>query len=61
MRKQDSEGWKKVADPETKRHIIGDCFFEVRKKEIDLRLERENWMLGQGTIYPILLNLVTEN
>ncbi len=42
-----------VADPETKRHIIGDCFLEVQQKlETDLGLERENWMRGQGTIYP---------
>jgi len=42
-----------VTDPEEKRHIIGDCFIEVQQNlETELGLNRENWMLGQGTIYP---------
>lgn len=42
-----------IADPERKRHIIGNCFIEVQRKlESELHLERDNWMLGQGTIYP---------
>lgn len=45
---------KGVCEPEQKRHIIGDTFLAVQKRESDamgLRLE-EGWMLGQGTIYP---------
>jgi GMP synthase (glutamine-hydrolysing) len=42
-----------VADPEQKRHIIGECFVDVQ----DAILESghyldQDWILGQGTIYP---------
>lgn len=44
---------REIADPEQKRHIIGDCFLQVQQGlETELGLARENWMLGQGTIYP---------
>ncbi|MCX6622411.1 MAG: glutamine-hydrolyzing GMP synthase [Acidobacteria bacterium] len=40
-----------VADPERKRHIIGEKFVEVQDR-ILARLTDDNWILGQGTIYP---------
>jgi len=43
----------RVADPEKKRNIIGDCFLDVQRRlETELRLETGSWLLGQGTIYP---------
>lgn len=40
-------------EPERKRQIIGDTFIEVQKKAVsDLDLNPEEWLLGQGTIYP---------
>ncbi|HEY1238940.1 MAG TPA: glutamine-hydrolyzing GMP synthase [Bryobacteraceae bacterium] len=42
-----------VTDPEQKRHIIGEEFVRVQERVIDSRrLVDENWILGQGTIYP---------
>ncbi len=42
-----------VYEPEQKRQIIGDTFIEVQKKAItDLNLNPDEWLLGQGTIYP---------
>jgi len=42
-----------VTDPEQKRHIIGEEFVRVQERIIDSRrLMEENWILGQGTIYP---------
>jgi len=42
-----------VTDPERKRHIIGEEFVRVQERIIDSRrLLDENWILGQGTIYP---------
>ncbi|HKE21379.1 MAG TPA: glutamine-hydrolyzing GMP synthase [Bryobacteraceae bacterium] len=42
-----------VTDPEQKRHIIGEEFVRVQERIIDSRhLVDENWILGQGTIYP---------
>ena len=42
-----------VADPETKRHIIGEEFVRVQERIVESRgLLDENWILGQGTIYP---------
>ena len=36
-----------------KRKIIGDTFIDVQKKVIaDLKLNPDEWILGQGTIYP---------
>jgi GMP synthase (glutamine-hydrolysing) len=42
-----------VADPEEKRRIIGTAFLDVKEEALnDLGLESEEWLLGQGTIYP---------
>ena len=42
-----------VTDPERKRHIIGEEFVRVQERVIDSRkLMDEDWILGQGTIYP---------
>jgi GMP synthase (glutamine-hydrolysing) len=42
-----------VTDPEQKRHIIGEEFVRVQERIIDARhLLEEQWILGQGTIYP---------
>jgi GMP synthase (glutamine-hydrolysing) len=42
-----------ITDPEQKRHIIGEEFVRVQERIIDSRhLVDENWILGQGTIYP---------
>ncbi|HJT87427.1 MAG TPA: glutamine-hydrolyzing GMP synthase [Bryobacteraceae bacterium] len=42
-----------VTDPEQKRHIIGEEFVRVQERIIESRrLLEENWILGQGTIYP---------
>ena len=44
---------KDVYDPEKKRRIIGDTFIEVQRRELlNLDLDPEQCMLGQGTIYP---------
>jgi len=42
-----------VTDPEQKRHIIGEEFVRVQERVIEARrLQDEEWILGQGTIYP---------
>ncbi|MDE3167653.1 MAG: glutamine-hydrolyzing GMP synthase, partial [Acidobacteriota bacterium] len=42
-----------VTDPERKRHIIGEEFVRVQERIIEARhLADEDWILGQGTIYP---------
>ena len=42
-----------VTDPERKRHIIGEEFVRVQEQIIERqRLLDEDWILGQGTIYP---------
>ena len=42
-----------VADPETKRAIIGQAFVDVQDEILrDERYAGQDWMLGQGTIYP---------
>ena len=42
-----------VTEPERKRHIIGEEFVRVQERIIESRrLMDENWILGQGTIYP---------
>jgi GMP synthase (glutamine-hydrolysing) len=42
-----------VTDPERKRHIIGEEFVRVQEEIIKARrLLDEDWILGQGTIYP---------
>ena len=47
------EALKGVYEPEKKRQIIGDLFLDIQGKvAADLNLNPEEWMLGQGTIYP---------
>ena len=42
-----------VTDPETKRAIIGQAFVDVQDQILaDDRYAGQDWMLGQGTIYP---------
>ena len=42
-----------IADPETKRAIIGQAFVDVQDQILqDPRYVGQDWMLGQGTIYP---------
>jgi len=42
-----------VSNPERKRAIIGDTFLTVQEEEFArLGLRDDEWMLGQGTIYP---------
>jgi GMP synthase (glutamine-hydrolysing) len=42
-----------VTNPERKRTIIGDTFLTVQEEEFArLGLREEEWLLGQGTIYP---------
>jgi GMP synthase (glutamine-hydrolysing) len=42
-----------VTNPERKRTIIGDTFLAVQEDEFArLGLREEEWLLGQGTIYP---------
>jgi GMP synthase (glutamine-hydrolysing) len=42
-----------ITDPEEKRHIIGEEFVRVQERVIAARgLLDEQWILGQGTIYP---------
>ncbi len=47
------EALKDVYEPEEKRKIIGDLFLDIQRKvSDDLNLNAEEWVLGQGTIYP---------
>lgn len=42
-----------LIDPEEKRKAIGNAFIEVQQRALsDLRLNGDEWVLGQGTIYP---------
>ncbi len=42
-----------IYDPETKRKIIGDKFLEIQRRVAkELNLNPDEWLLGQGTIYP---------
>ena len=44
---------KGVTEPEEKRKIIGDKFLEIQRNVAkDLNLNPDEWLLGQGTIYP---------
>ncbi|KKR25877.1 MAG: GMP synthase, GMP synthase (glutamine-hydrolysing) [Candidatus Peregrinibacteria bacterium GW2011_GWE2_39_6] len=44
---------KDVYDPEQKRKIIGDKFLEIQRQVAsELKLNSDEWILGQGTIYP---------
>ena len=47
------EALKGKYEPEEKRRIIGDKFLEVQRKVTEeLNLNPDEWLLGQGTIYP---------
>ncbi len=47
------EKLKEVYEPEEKRKIIGDLFLEIQAKvSAELNLNPDDWILGQGTIYP---------
>jgi len=47
------EALKGIYDPEEKRKIIGDLFIDVQERLVnELGLNPEEWILGQGTIYP---------
>lgn len=47
------EALKGVYEPEAKRKIIGDLFLDIQAKvSEDLNLNPDEWILGQGTIYP---------
>lgn len=42
-----------VTEPEEKRKIIGDLFLDITNRKMkELNFEENNWLLGQGTIYP---------
>lgn len=42
-----------IIDPEEKRKIIGDLFLEIQREvSKELKLNPDEWLLGQGTIYP---------
>lgn len=44
---------KGVSDPEEKRRIIGELFWEVKEDVAEeLGLNPDKWIMGQGTIYP---------
>lgn len=46
-------GLASVAEPEKKRAVIGRMFLEVQANRVkSLGLNPDEWMLGQGTIYP---------
>lgn len=52
-RKRYFEALKDRFDPEAKRKIIGDLFLKIQAEvSQELRLNPEEWLLGQGTIYP---------
>jgi len=42
-----------ISDPEEKRKIIGELFWEVKESVAEeLGLNSDEWIMGQGTIYP---------
>lgn len=42
-----------IIEPEEKRKIIGDLFLEIQREvSAELGLNPDEWLLGQGTIYP---------
>jgi GMP synthase (glutamine-hydrolysing) len=42
-----------ITNPETKRQIIGRLFVRVQSEVmLELGIDDQNWLLGQGTIYP---------
>jgi len=47
------EALRDVYEPEQKRKIIGDMFLTVQRRVFaEMRLNSDEWILGQGTIYP---------
>ena len=47
---------KGITDPQEKRETIGDEFIFVKDRELEsLDLDPEKWMLGQGTLYPDII------
>lgn len=47
------EALKEIYDPEEKRKIIGAKFLEVQRRVFtEMKLVGDEWILGQGTIYP---------
>ncbi|MBT5517284.1 glutamine-hydrolyzing GMP synthase, partial [Candidatus Peregrinibacteria bacterium] len=47
------EALKGKYEPEEKRQIIGDKFLEIQRRVAkELNLNPDEWLLGQGTIYP---------
>lgn len=47
------EALKGVHEPEKKRKIIGDLFLDIQDEvSKELQLNEDDWLLGQGTIYP---------
>lgn len=47
---------KGLTDPQEKRKAIGDEFIYVKDRELDaLDLDPESWLLGQGTLYPDII------
>ncbi len=44
---------QELSEPEAKRKIIGDLFWEVKESVAEeLKLNPDEWIMGQGTIYP---------
>ncbi|MFA7654182.1 MAG: glutamine-hydrolyzing GMP synthase [Candidatus Magasanikbacteria bacterium] len=47
------EALKGVTEPETKRKIIGDLFLDIVDKVMaEKKMDNNDWLIGQGTIYP---------
>ena len=45
-----------LTDPQQKRHQVGAVFIRMRKRFLgELQLNPEEWMLGQGTLYPDII------
>jgi GMP synthase (glutamine-hydrolysing) len=45
-----------VTEPQEKRKIVGNTFIEVRDAALEeFQLDPEHWMLGQGTLYPDII------
>ncbi|MBF0276187.1 MAG: glutamine-hydrolyzing GMP synthase [SAR324 cluster bacterium] len=43
-------------DPQKKRHLVGAAFIDVRDQFLEnLNLNPEEWILGQGTLYPDII------
>ena len=45
-----------LTDPQKKRIAVGETFVEVRERYLaELRLDPDQWLLGQGTFYPDII------